>query len=263
MEKKILKRKLKVRINVKSVYSFCLKKDLEKFCRILFMVRYMKIIKIHEYLIMYEYTYDVLLVREEDTFYETVDQVLDGTYPKRSMILVLSKTPDILKEIGLDDLPITMTQKHLYTITNKSGKYKAVNYHNLGIDLIKKIPSSLRQPLKILLSNTKADSIVLVTDLIDNENRPVIASIKMNGEGRIGDRFVKTNVLTSVYGRNNYEKFIKGNIENNKILYDKDEGIIKELDIGDRVQFPMIEPSKDITSDNPKTAIQSSDKIVS
>lgn len=56
---------------------------------------------------------------------------------------------------------------------------------------------------------------------------------------------------------------IYGEIYKYKILYDKDKGIIKELGIGDRVQFPMIEPSKEITSDNPKTAIQSSDKIVS
>lgn len=227
------------------------------------MVRYMKTIKIREYLIMYEYTYDVLLVREDETFYETVNKVLNGTYPKRSMIVVLSKTPEILKKIGLDDLPITMTQKHLYTIMNKSGKYKDVNYHNLGIDLIKRLPRSLRQPMKILLSNTKADSVVLVTDLIDKEDRPIIASIKMDGRGRMGDEFVQTNVLTSFYGKDNYRNFIKNNIKHGNLLYDKEKGIIKELDIGDRVQFPMIEPSKEITSDNPKIAIQSSDKIVS
>ena len=227
------------------------------------MVSYMKIIKIKEYLIIYEYiTYEFLYVREEDKFYESVDKVLNETYPKRSMVVVLSKTPDILKEIGLDDLPITMTQKHLYTIINKCGKYKDVNYHNLGIDLIKELPTSLRQPLKILLSNTKADSVVLVTDLIDKENRPVIASIKMNGKGKIDNKKINTNVLTSVYGRNNYDNFIKNNLEEGKLLYDRNQGIIKELGIGDRVQFPMSKPSKDVTSDNPKTAIQSSDKIV-
>lgn len=189
--------------------------------------------------------------------------MLNETFPKRSMLVVLAKTPDLLKRIGLEDLPITMTQKHLYTIVNKQGKYKYVNYHNLGVDLIKKLPISIRQPLKVLLSNTKTDSIVLVTDLIDKENRPVIASIKMNGIGRIDEQFIKTNVLTSVYGRNNYDNFIKNSVENGCLLYDKEKGIIKELDIGDRIQFPMIEPSKEITSDNPKIAIQSSDKIVS
>lgn len=179
------------------------------------------------------------------------------------MIVVLSKTLDILKEIGLDDLPITMTQKHLYTIINKSGKYKDVNYHNLGINLIKKLPKSLRQPLKILLSNSKADSIVLVTDLIDNEDRSVIASIKMNGRGKVDNKKINTNVLTSIYGKDNCRNFIKNNIKYGNLLYDKHQGIIKELDIGDRVQFPMIEPSNNITSDNPKTVIQSSSKIVS
>lgn len=125
------------------------------------------------------------------------------------------------------------------------------------------MPISIRQPLKVLLSNTKADSIVIVTDLIDKENRPVIASIKMNGRGIVNDKKINTNVLTSVYGRNNYNNFIKNSIENDNLLYDKEKGIIKELGIGDRIQFPMSKSSKQITSDNPKAAIQSSDKIVS
>lgn len=129
--------------------------------------------------------------------------------------------------------------------------------------MIKKIPTSLRQPLKVLLSNTKADSVVLVTDLIDRENRPVIASIKMNGKGKVHNKKINTNVLTSFYGKDNYDTFIKNNIEGGNLIYDKDKGIIKELGIGDRVQFPMSKPSKEVTSDNPKTAIQSSDKIVS
>lgn len=100
----------------------------------------MKIIKVEDYFIMYQYIiYDISSIKEETTFYDQVDQVLSENYPKRSMLVVLSKTPDLLKRIGLEDLPITMTQKHLYTIVNKQGKYKYVNYHNLGVDLIKKV----------------------------------------------------------------------------------------------------------------------------
>lgn len=224
----------------------------------------MQVIKTQEYLIIYEYiTYDNYYIKEQDNFYGQVEQVLDKTYPKRSMLIVMSKTPGLLKKVGLEDLPVTMTQKHLYTIMNDNGKYKYVNYHNLSIELIKKLPKSLRQPLKILLSNTKEDSVVIVIGLIDKESRPVIASLKMNGIGRIGEEFVKTHVLTSVYGKDNYNKFINKNIKEGNLIYDREKGIIKKLGIGDRIQFPMIEPSKEITSDNPKTAIQSSNKNIS
>ena len=40
----------------------------------------------------------------------------------------------------------------------------------------------------------------------------------------------QTNVLTSVYGRNNYDKFMKNNIAKGNLLYDIDEGIIKRSD---------------------------------
>ena len=43
-------------------------------------------------------------------------------------MLVLGKTPKVLKDIGLSDLPITMTQKHLDTIMNEAGKYKNAKF---------------------------------------------------------------------------------------------------------------------------------------
>lgn len=43
-------------------------------------------------------------------------------FPQRDMLTLLSKTPQALKDIGLSDLPITMTQKHLKTIINKERR---------------------------------------------------------------------------------------------------------------------------------------------
>lgn len=213
-------------------------------------------------------------------FSNQIDEVLNGTFPKRNMLTISENTPQILQEIGLKDLPITMTQKHLETITKDSGQYKGANYHNLGIDLVKQLPNAISNPLNILKSNTDNNSIVVITELADNQDRPVIASIKIDGKGMVQGIKIDSNVLTSAYGRNNYDKFMKDNIAKGNLLYDIDEGIIKKVsgerlqlttfgnssidnnsindsqnkktDVADRVQFPMRHSSDTTTSDIPK-----------
>lgn len=86
----------------------------------------------------------------------------------------------------------------------------------------------MNNPLDILKSNTKDDSIVLTTDLSDKQDRTIIASIKINGKGNINDVRIDTNIMTSAYGRNNYDKFMQDNIKNGNLLYDIDQGIIKK-----------------------------------
>ncbi len=179
---------------------------------------------------------------DSDIFSKQVDEVVNGTFPERNMLTVSENTPQILQEIGFKNLPITLTQKHLETITQKNGKYGDANYHDLGIDLVKQLPNAIANPLNVLKSNTNDNSIVVITELADNQDRPVIASIKIDGTGRINDVFINSNVLTSAYGRNNYDKFMQDNISKGNLLYDIDEGIIKRV-TGGRLQSPTFDNS--------------------
>lgn len=75
----------------------------------------------------------------------------------------------------------------------------------------------------------------------DKKDQPVIASIKVDGKGRISNFTIDTNVMTSSYGRSNYEDFMNRNIAKGNLLYDVDEGIINKIKRSDeRVQFPVI-----------------------
>lgn len=199
---------------------------------------------------------DINNATNDVNFSKQVDEVMNGTYPKRDMLVVSQSTPKIIQELGIKDLPITMTQKHLDTIINKQGDRKNAHYHGLGVDLVKQIPEALSRPLNVLQSDTKDNSIVVVTDLADNQERPIIASIEINGKGTIQNIRIDSNVMTSAYGRNNYDSFMKNNIAKGNLLYDIDEGIIKQkkdnmqglqlpndvisaTSAKDRVQFPM------------------------
>lgn len=163
-----------------------------------------------------------------DIFSKQVDEVLNGNFPQKDMLIVSQNTPKILQDIGLNDLPITLTQRHLKTIMNASGEYKGANYHNLGVDLVKQLPQAIANPLNVLKSNTDSNSIVVITELADKQDRPVIASIKIDGRGQINNIEIDTNVLTSAYGKDNYDSFMKKNIANGNMLYDIDEGVTKK-----------------------------------
>ena len=177
------------------------------------------------------------LQQDIEKFSNQVDAVLNGTFPKRSMLTLLSHTPKPLIDIGLQDFPITMTQRHLDTIMNETGNDKNANYHGLGVDTVKQLPEAISNPLDIVKSNTKDDSIVLTTYLADNQDRTIIASIRIDGKGLVNQVLIDTNVMTSAYGRNNYDKFMQDNIKNGNLLYDIDRGVIKKVDVA-RLQLP-------------------------
>ena len=165
----------------------------------------------------------------DNTFATQIDEILNGTFPKRDMLVVSKNTPLILQKIGLKNLPITITQKHFETITKAFGQYKKANYHNLGIDIVKQLPKAIENPLNILKSDTKYSSVVIVTELFDKNDNIIIVSIKIDGKGMVKDIQIDTHVMTSAYGKDNYETFMKNNIVKGNLLYDIDEGIINTI----------------------------------
>ena len=71
----------------------------------------------------------------------------------------------------------------------------------------------------IMDSLTREDSIVTVIESLDKENRPVIGAIKVNGLGYSNEIEISANILTSVYGKDNFQSFLERNIEAGNILY--------------------------------------------
>ena len=173
---------------------------------------------------------------ESEIFSKQVDEVINGTFNKNNHMTVLASTPNVLKELGIKDYPITLTVNKLDRIMNKSGKQNG-EYHNLGIDIVKQLPRAIQQPLDIVKSHN--NSYVLTTDLSDNQNRQIIAVVKINGKGYINDIKIDTNVMTSAYGRNNYDNWMAKNEKEGNIVYDIDRGHLnKKRDDVQGLQLP-------------------------
>ena len=150
-------------------------------------------------------------------FSEEVDAVLSGADTTSTHLKVMN-TPKILRDVGLKDLPILMTAKHLKSITSASGPER-VNYHGLSVRTVKRLPELLSDPVMILDSMTRDDSVVVLTEVKDKENRPIIAAVKVDGKGYLNDVEIEANILTSTYGKDNFNDFMKRNVDGGTVLY--------------------------------------------
>lgn len=169
-------------------------------------------------------TLNILNMESDNIFSKQVDEVLNGTFNKQNHLTVLEHTPEVLQKLGFKDFPITLTVNKLERIMNNSGKQSG-EYHGLG-ELVKKLPQAIQNPLDIIESYN--NSYVLTTDLSDKQDRSIIISLKVDGKGYINDIKIDTNVMTSAYGRNNYDSWMEKNQREGKIVYDIDRGYINE-----------------------------------
>ncbi len=177
---------------------------------------------------------------EGETFSMQVDAVLNGADTTSSHLMVM-QTPELLQKAGLPNLPILITAKHLKNIIAVRGTDN-VNYHGVDVNIVKNLPTYLSNPIIVADSLTRTDSIVVITEALDSTNNPIIAAIMLNGNGRINRNYVEANILTSAYGKDNFQSFINNIAKNNAIIYwDKQKSQRLSVNLG--VQFP-----DDITS---------------
>ena len=155
----------------------------------------------------------------EKSFAEQVDDVLSGNADRYNDLKVCD-TPQILIDIGCQQLPIFYTQKHLRDALKAKGSTgESIHHHGLTSEQIKNIPIELENPVLIYDSLSRNDSIVVVTSKVDNDNSPIIAVLRPNGKAKYNLEVVDSNFLLSIHGRNNFENQINRAVTDNKILY--------------------------------------------
>lgn len=164
-------------------------------------------------------------------YYANVDKVLNGTY-KGTDAIVMGGTPKIMTDIGLNKLPISIDQKHIYSIAKTEaeakaeGRYKEkVNYHGLGDVAVKEIINKISNPIAIVAhpdfkekkkrNSThkvkKRDSthkVIVLVDLTHN-GQQVIAPIEIDSEKDVGNFKIDTNHVATYFDKRNVSDILK------------------------------------------------------
>lgn len=155
-------------------------------------------------------------LQKEKSFGEQVDEVLSGK-ANRYDDLKVCDTPQILLDAGCEQLPMLYTKAHL----RKALLPKDAKKHNHGLDVeqIKRLPEYMPEPVMLIDSSTREDSIIIVLSVLDNEKSPLVATVRPNGKGTYNLEVQDSNFITSVYGRDNFEQFLNLSLENNMVLY--------------------------------------------
>lgn len=187
-------------------------------------------------------------------FEKNVDAVMNNTY-KSDAVLILGKTPKVLRDIGLNDLPVVITPNHVYSIAaTKQEAIRAgrdqdrVNYHGLGAQAVKQIYNRISDPIAIIAASdfvkrTNRDSthkVIVLVDLSIN-GKQVIAPITVDFVSKFNGKLIDTNLVASYYGRS-VEKMLNEAIAletNNKVgFYYADKNRIQRLLMWSRLQYP-------------------------
>ena len=155
-------------------------------------------------------------LKNEKSFAEQVDESLNGTLSPFTTIKICD-TPQILLDVGCEQLPMLYTQRHLKNAVKPLDDKE--HQHGLTVDQIKKLPELLEAPVMVFDSISKKDSLVVVTSEFDTNDNPVVVSVKPNGKGRYEVEEINSNFVTSVYGRNNFIDFFQRTLAQDNVLY--------------------------------------------
>lgn len=147
----------------------------------------------------------------EKTFAEQVDEALSGKIPFYSALKVCN-TPEILVDIGCKQLPMLYTQKHLRDALHEKSS-KNPHWHGLTIEQVKNLPVFLQEPVIVFDSLTRDDSVMMILSETDNDNLPLVVSVKPNGQGRYNLEQIDSNFITSIYGKDNFSRYIENIIK--------------------------------------------------
>ena len=136
-------------------------------------------------------------------FARAVDDVVAGKVP--AGYISLGTTPEVLKLIGVPDGKVRISggtiEKAMASYLNRNNSYDE-NRHAIRPEDMKQLPAHLNAPIAVFKSATRADSFVVLTELMERENgrdKPVIAALHLQ-KGKRGLNLVD---IASVYGRNN------------------------------------------------------------
>ena len=178
-------------------------------------------------------------ISSEQPFSEQVDRALTEDLAENwNRALYIRETPITLRGIGLGDLPMTITAKHIQNINHAedpSGQHP--EWHGIDQATIARLPQLLERPVVIMDSATVPGDIVVVVSEVDDQGRPIVVSIRPNGTAKVDEQRGPSNFITSVYGRNGYAAWVNQAVRDGRVLY-WNKNRSQNLSGKARVQFP-------------------------
>lgn len=132
------------------------------------------------------------------SFEKQVDDWKNGNFPTGDSLLV-GRTPELYRQIGMGDLPMTINQTHVDYIVNGTKDAD----HFMGEAWLKKLPEMLKRPVAVIRSDTDAENSVVVILAEKINGKQIIAPVYVNGVSTNNSLRIDSNTVATVFGKGN------------------------------------------------------------
>lgn len=138
----------------------------------------------------------------------------------------MGRTPNVYTKIGFNQLPMTITAKHVYSIAKtKSEAMKdynnhppKMNFHGMGDKAVKQILNKISDPVMVIAhqeftteqqnSHSSEHKVIAIVELISN-GKSVIAPIEIDAETKVGEHYIDSNNVASYFEKNSVDEIIR------------------------------------------------------
>lgn len=146
-----------------------------------------------------------------NNFSQAIDDFLEGKINSSDHIFVCPTT-EVMKVCGADDLDVMIYQNTIRKILSNDF-IKFEHPHNLSPEDLKQLPTQLQNPIMVFKGSHQG-SIVLVTDLFNNNSEQIIISCELDS----GSEWNKINRITSMYGKENIANYLNTQIKKDNLI---------------------------------------------
>ena len=128
-------------------------------------------------------------------FIQQVDDLLEGKIPKNDA-LVIGGTPEVLKNIGFSNLPMTINTEHIKNMNRDTE-------HVLSRAFMEQLPELIKDPLAVIESKTSPESsTVMLLNAVVN-GKPYIAPVYVTSTSRQNGVTIDSNNIATVFRKGN------------------------------------------------------------
>lgn len=129
--------------------------------------------------------------------------------------------------VEVKNLPVIMSYRDAYLAmeSRENGRYQGenINYHNLGIEGMKRAMENIGNPDAVIKSK-KDGKIELFLDFVDYKGNRGLAIVQLDSNAQHSQEFIRANIVTSIYGRSRGDAYLEKAKSEGRLVYSKEEG---------------------------------------
>lgn len=150
---------------------------------------------------------------EDEQFASKLQACISRQLPA-SEVIRIGTTPNALRIVGAEAIPLVVTQAVLQNSTSTSKEdAKHTDGHGIPFETLKSIPEALRSPI-FICKGSLPGTVAVISDLTNAQNQNVLISMVLSVQGQHS----QVNRITSIYGKKNIEGYLSRMAAQNGIL---------------------------------------------